>query len=518
VPFGLFPEVGGILPFAKTDGGDFVCWRTAGEPDEWDVVDFSRYDQGGYEHLPLGFSEYFFKVLNREVILERHRGGQSWKPRKDLRFEPGAYHDLTLIPSESPQIEKETSTSSPGNERTPQGEQKRPDPVPNALDQRPGMRELLLSLHEQPGDETTWQAIADWLDDDGQAQRAELVRVARRLRSLPVMEKDQEVRPRRAPTQGRQQRRQTADSERVVLEKRLAELLVSGVLPVAPEVANSVGMRLVLIEPGTFRMGSSLSEKERVKSEQQLHEVKLTQPFYLGVFPVTQSQYAAVMGSNPSRFSAMGEGRKVVAGLDTGDFPVECVSWEDAAEFCRRLTWMDRGSRPGLTYRLPTEAEWEYSCRGGPCSQSPFCFGPSLSSTLANFNGEFPAGGAKKGPYLARTCVVGSYPPNVFGLFDMHGNVWELCHDFSPCVAGLAPPPWGRTHKMAVDGWFDIDYSDGPAVDPTGPSDGPYRIYRGGAWGTDGNGCRAARRNRTLPAATESYLGFRVAAVRSEAP
>src|SRR4051812_36292850 len=109
--------------------------------------------------------------------------------------------------------------------------------------------------------------------------------------------------------------------------------------------------------------------------------------------------------------------------MDTADFPVEQVSWDDATEFCRRLTRSEEKARPEWLYRLPTEAEWEYSCRGGVCSPAPFHFGATLESTQANFNGEHPYGGAAKGPYLCRTCAVGSYSPNAFGLHDMHGNI-----------------------------------------------------------------------------------------------
>jgi formylglycine-generating enzyme required for sulfatase activity len=153
--------------------------------------------------------------------------------------------------------------------------------------------------------------------------------------------------------------------------------------------------------------------------------VEIRQAFYLGVFPVTQAQWHEVMGSNPSWFCATGGGKDQVKRLHTGDFPVEQVSWEDAQTCLEKLTALPRKKKQGWKYRLPTEAEWEYACRGGPSSSTAFHFGNSLSSTQANFKGSQPYGGAGKGPSLGRTSKVGSYKPNALGLYDMHGNVWE---------------------------------------------------------------------------------------------
>jgi formylglycine-generating enzyme required for sulfatase activity len=134
--------------------------------------------------------------------------------------------------------------------------------------------------------------------------------------------------------------------------------------------------------------------------------VEIRRPFYLGVFPVTQAQWQAVMGSNPSWFSPTGNGKEQVKGLDTSDFPVEQVSWEDAQAFLERLTALPQEKEQGWQYRLPSEAEWEYSCRAGASSSTAFHFGSSLSSTQANFN--YPYGGAEKGPYLMRPCRKGT--------------------------------------------------------------------------------------------------------------
>jgi uncharacterized protein (TIGR02996 family) len=331
---------------------------------------------------------------------------------------------------------------------------------------------FLAALHAEPNDETTWLALADWLEEDGQTDRAELLRLVRRLRVLPVMK----VTP-----------------ERAALEDRVAELLNAGVRPGVPEVVNSIGMRLALISPGRFRMGSPSGENERGGNE-EAHEVGITRPFYLGVFAVTQGQWHRVRGDNPSCFCATGEGKEEVEGLDTSDFPVETVSWEDAQAFLEKLAALPEEKEKGWKYHLPSEAEWEYSCRGGASSSTPFCFGASLSSTQANFNGEYPYGGAEKGPYLGRTCPAASYRPNAWGLFDTHGNVWEWCKD-----------------------WYANDYyGNSPAQDPLGPSNGSLRVIRGGSWGGYGLDCRAANRHGLTPSRRFYYLGFRVAAVPRE--
>jgi uncharacterized protein (TIGR02996 family) len=332
---------------------------------------------------------------------------------------------------------------------------------------------FLQALHADPTDETTWLALADWLEEDGQGERAELVRLVRRLRTLPVMRRTK---------------------ERARLEDRVAELLNAGVRPVVPEVVNSIGMRLALIPPGRFRMGSPDDEEGRKEDEGPLHEVEITRPFYLGVFPVTQGQWQTVMGSNPSYFSATGGGNEKVKGLDTSDFPVEQVSWEDAQTFLARLSVLPEEKSAGRLYRLPSEAEWEYCCRGGASSSTAFCFGNSLASTQANFNGNYPYGGAAKGPNLRRTCSVGSYRPNALGLHDMHGNLGEWSADwYSPTYYGKSPPK-----------------------DPPGPSSGSGRLIQGGSWFHVGQRCRPAFRHGYSPSRRDRYVGFRVAAVPHE--
>jgi formylglycine-generating enzyme required for sulfatase activity/outer membrane protein assembly factor BamB len=259
-----------------------------------------------------------------------------------------------------------------------------------------------------------------------------------------------------------------------------------------PAVTNSLGMRLVLVRPGTFLMGSPDSDPDAGADERPRHRVRITRPYYLGAYEVTQEEYRRVMGTNPSFFSPTGPGRDRVAGLDTSRFPAEQVRWVDAVEFCRRLSRLPAERQARRVYRLPTEAEWEYACRAG--TDTPFAFGTSLSSRQANFNGNYPQGGAPRGPFLARTTRVGSYAPNAWGFYDMHGNVWEWCADW-----------YGRAY-----------YRDSPADDPAGPPSGAVRVIRGGEWYGDGRDCRSAFRYADLPAGVFYVLGFRVAMTFSD--
>jgi uncharacterized protein (TIGR02996 family) len=324
---------------------------------------------------------------------------------------------------------------------------------------------LLAAICEHPGEETTWLVLADWLEEQGDP-RGELLRLTRSL-----------LRP--------------GGAGRPAMEERLRRRLATGVRPCWPVLTNSIGMQFALIPAGTFHMGSPADEKDRREDEHQ-HEAEITRPFWLGVYAVTQAEYERVVGDNPSYFSASGGGKERAGALDTRRFPVESASWEEAVEFCRRLSELPEEGRQGRVYRLPTEAEWEYSCRNGASFASPSCHGASLASTQANFDGNYPYGGVAKGPYLGRTTAVGSYPANAWGLFDMHGNVWEWCSD-----------------------WYRANYHQNPRQDPEAPSAGSRRVIRGGSWVNFGRQCRSAYRKSARSGLRFGYLGFRVALVLS---
>jgi sulfatase modifying factor 1 len=237
-------------------------------------------------------------------------------------------------------------------------------------------------------------------------------------------------------------------------------------LPV--HVTNSAGMKLLLIPPGQFTMGSPQDE-EWHRPDEILHHVTLTKAFYLGATEVTQGQWKALMGENPSFF--------------TGDaLPVETVTWEQAAEFCRRLSERER-----VPYRLPTEAEWEYACRAG--TTTPFHTGETIRPDQANYDGNRTYAGGKKGVFRESTIEAGSLPPNPWGLHEMHGNVWEWCAD-----------------------WYG-EYPQGATRDPTGPASGDRRVFRGGCWINFPAVCRSANRAKVAPVSWNFHLGFRVVRV-----
>jgi formylglycine-generating enzyme required for sulfatase activity len=253
-------------------------------------------------------------------------------------------------------------------------------------------------------------------------------------------------------------------------------------------IVNSLGMKLVRIPPGKFTMGSPKDEVGR-RDEEQQHEVEITRAFYLGAHTVSQAEYEKVTGSHPSKFSAGGPRQALVRGMGTSKFPVEFVSWEEAVAFCRKLSALPAERASRRAYRLPTEAEWEYACRAGAREYSPNHYGKSLSSAQANFAGGGPYGGAPVGPNLNRPSPVGSYRPNAWGLFDMHGNVWQFCAD-----------------------WHDAGYYRvSPRKDPTGPNAGTGRVVRGASFMNPGEWCRSAFRAGVPPTDRYDHVGFRVA-------
>jgi formylglycine-generating enzyme required for sulfatase activity len=229
-------------------------------------------------------------------------------------------------------------------------------------------------------------------------------------------------------------------------------------------VTNSIGMKLVPIPAGTFLMGDP--------EDGDAVQVTLSQNFYLGMTQVTQAQYMRVMGENPSWFQG-----DTVKGRDSSEFPVENVSWEDAMEFCQKLSELPEEKAAGRVYRLPTEAEWEYACRAG--SKTAYSFGKS-SEKLGDYAWFSQNSNDRPHPVALKK-------PNAWGLYDMHGNVWEWCSD-----------------------WYG-DYPEGAVTDPSGPEEGSVRVYRGGSWLNGAASCRSANRFGAAPGYRNNFNGFRLA-------
>ena len=219
-----------------------------------------------------------------------------------------------------------------------------------------------------------------------------------------------------------------------------------------PESTNSIGMKFKSIPAGTFRRGGVYA-----------HEVTLTQPFKMGVHEVTQSQYEQVMGVNPSHFKG-------------ADNPVDTVSWDDAVEFCRKLSELPAEKEAGNVYRLPTEAEWEYACRAGTTTM--YSFGDD-ESDLCDY-------GWSRENSDGKTHPVGSKLPNAWGLYDIHGNAWEWCQD-----------------------WLG-DYPRGSVTDPSGATSGSHRVARGGIWNYYAASCSSGVRYGSMPSSRDFGDGFRV--------
>ena len=247
--------------------------------------------------------------------------------------------------------------------------------------------------------------------------------------------------------------REAGQSEVATIKKNMSPAQ----LKLGDPITNSIGMVLVPIPTGEFQMGS----------QSEFRQVKITKPFHLGVFEVTQSQYKKVMGKNPSQIKGANN-------------PVEMVSWDDAIEFCRKLSAVSEEKVAGRAYRLPTEAEWEYACRAG--TKTAYSFGDDGSQLGAYaWYGDNSDG---------KTHPVGQKKPNPWGLYDTHGNVVEWCQDY-----------WQRNLPR------------GQMTDPVGPATGSSRVYRGGCWVSGAAFCRAARRSSSAPSSRPSSYGFRLAQV-----
>jgi formylglycine-generating enzyme required for sulfatase activity len=267
-------------------------------------------------------------------------------------------------------------------------------------------------------------------------------------------------------------------------------LVASCLLAQTPkEITNSIGMKLVLIPKGTFMMGSPGSEIGREKKQTQ-HEVTISKDYYLGVTEVTQGQYEKVMGTNPSFFQGdevaerNPDTGRVIKEVDSSNHPVEQVSWEDAIDFCKKLSDLPGEKAAGRVYRLPTEAQWEYACRAG--SKSAYSFGESSKSL-----GDYAWFAGKSN---GQTHPVGEKKATAWGLYDMQGNVFEWCSD-----------------------WYD-EYPKGAVSDPTGPKEGSLRVFRGGCWDGVAELCKSADRAYGLPSSRIYGIGFRVALSSSGIP
>ncbi|MBY0525379.1 MAG: SUMF1/EgtB/PvdO family nonheme iron enzyme [Gemmataceae bacterium] len=305
---------------------------------------------------------------------------------------------------------------------------------------------FLQAMREQPDDIGLRMVFSDWLEERGDP-RGELLRLSCIL------------------TQG------SVDIPRRALERQMTSLLARGVAPVGPFWTNSIGMRFAWVAPGTFQMGSSPDEADRRENERP-HQVTVGRGFFMGVHPVTQAQWRAVMDCEPSRFRG-------------DDRPVECISWEDCQDFCKQLARKDAlAAEFPSPYRLPTEIEWEYACRAG--TTTPFAFGDSLSANQAAVHSNFPivqGQGDASGP---GTLPVGRFLANAWGLTDMHGNVFEWCAD------ALAPYPGARTPE------------------PLAKATESVRVLRGGSWHSLAARCRSACRGWALQGYRGSDVGCRV--------
>jgi len=257
---------------------------------------------------------------------------------------------------------------------------------------------------------------------------------------------------------------------------KLVEKRLTGTAQFFTEDLNGVPLEMVLIPSGSFDMGAPEGELESRDNERHQHLVNVPH-FFIGKYPVTQAQYQAIIGENPSNF------KENPSNFKGDNHPVEEVTWHNAVEFCEQLS-----QHTNRTYRLPAEAEWEYACRAG--TKTPFHFGATIIPKFANYDGSTVYGDGFEGKYRERTTPVGSFKvANAFGLYDMHGNVWEWCADH-----------WHSNYEGAP--------TDGSAWIEGGNSS--ERLLRGGSWSLYPQICRSAYRNHVSPVFADHFGGFRV--------
>jgi formylglycine-generating enzyme required for sulfatase activity len=267
----------------------------------------------------------------------------------------------------------------------------------------------------------------------------------------------------------------TVDIQAVTVDARgnITERSQGQVSAFREDLGNNIGLDMVAIPAGEVVMGSPPDEEGREKDEGPQRTVNVSS-FYMGRFQVTQAQYKAVMGKNPSKFKGANR-------------PVEQVSWDDAIAFCEKL-W----AKTGRIYRLPSEAEWEHACRAG--TTAPFHFGSTITPELANYDSNYAYALGSKSSSRGETTDVGSFPPNAFGLHDMHGNVWDWCQDV-----------WHDSYEGAP--------TDGSAWVEGGEQE--WRLRRGGSWYAGPRYCRLANRGRIPHYGSTFETGFRVVYVSS---
>jgi len=233
------------------------------------------------------------------------------------------------------------------------------------------------------------------------------------------------------------------------------------------DCGEGVSMTLVKIPAGSFMMGTNSTDYDWLSSSRPVHQVTISRTFYMGQYEVTQDQYQAVMGTNPSHF-------------ENPNKPVDQISWDDATAFCQILS-----ARSGYSVRLPTEAEWEYACKADHGYEDTNYYFGNDEADLSNY-AWYAADSEEENNY--GTQLVGQKIPNDWGLYDLAGNVWEWCNDR----------------------WSENYYESSPSVDPPGPSSGKYRTLRGGSWVSYEFSCRSASRHYSLPQYADPDYGFRV--------
>jgi formylglycine-generating enzyme required for sulfatase activity len=255
--------------------------------------------------------------------------------------------------------------------------------------------------------------------------------------------------------------------------------------PFIVEIGEGLKMNLVYIPAGSFLMGSPQGERDRNSNEEPVTHVTFTEGFWMGETEVTQKQFKAVMrGNNPSFIN------------HDMNLPVDSVHFSDAVEFCNRMTnrllretfALGDGRQMGLVFQLPTEAQWEYACRAGTSTE--FYYGKTIRTFQVNYNGKNVNRNYIKGEYRGITTPVKTFKPNGWGLYDMHGNVWEWCAD-----------------------WYADHLPGGFVIDPKGPTSGTFRVLRGGSWHDGPWSCRSASRKGHLNDDEIVFFGFRCVAV-----